>query len=163
LTNAADGIAFGVLTPERAIDVVRCRQLVEQIGAAKCVFHRAFDFTSDPVAALEILIDLGVRRVMTSGQQRTAGDGATLVAELIRRGVGRIKVLPAGGIRPWNVGELIDRTGCDQVHASLRERKDDEGQSPSGLSLSDAPVSQSVTSKKLVQEMVLLLGKRDPR
>src|SRR5947209_8353798 len=50
LGNGADGTAFGILTPERAIDVVRCRQLVEQIGAARCVFHRAFDFTFDPVA-----------------------------------------------------------------------------------------------------------------
>jgi copper homeostasis protein len=129
LEYGAAGIAFGVLTPDGRVDVARCRGIVEivrQAGAAEgAVFHRAFDYTPDPLEALEQLIDLGVRRVMTSGQRLTAEKGAGLIAELIRRSAGRIEVLPAAGIRPWNVTGLVARTGCDQVHASLREKRPD--------------------------------------
>src|SRR5690348_14712712 len=83
LENGADGIAFGVLTEEGQIDVARCREVVKQIGPATAVFHRAFDFVREPMAALEQLIDLGVRRVMTSGQKPTAMEGAQLIADLI--------------------------------------------------------------------------------
>jgi copper homeostasis protein len=120
LAHGADGFAFGVLTADGRVDGPRCRTLIEQSAGRVAVFHRAFDVTPDPLAALEELIDLGVRRVMTSGQQPTALAGAGLIAELIRVAKGRIEILPAGGIRPQNAAELLARTGCDQVHAGLR-------------------------------------------
>ena len=87
----------------------------------EAVFHRAFDVTPDPHAALETLVELGVTRVMTSWQKPTATEGAGLIVKLIEQARGRIEVLPAGGIRPHNVRELIAATGCNQVHASLRK------------------------------------------
>ena len=45
---------------------------------------------------------------------------ATRIAELMRRAAGRIEVLPAGGINRFTVADVLARTGCDQVHASLR-------------------------------------------
>jgi copper homeostasis protein len=89
------------------------------------VFHRAFDVIPEPFAALEQLIDLGFRRVMTSGQQETAYNGISLIAELIRRAAGRIEVLPAGGINRFTAADVLARTGCDQVHASLRTQRED--------------------------------------
>jgi copper homeostasis protein len=125
LNAGADGFAFGVLTADGQIDGPHCRRLVEQAAGRAAVFHRAFDVTPDPFAALEELIRLGVRRVMTSGQQPTAPAGVELIAELMRRSAGRIEVLPAGGIRPGNVAGLLARTGCGQVHAGLRRPEPD--------------------------------------
>src|SRR5207249_1612356 len=82
------------------------------------------DVTPDPFAALEQLIDLGFRRVMTSGQEESVYNGTTLIAELIRRSAGRIEVLPAGGINRFTVADVVARTGCVQVHASLRTRRE---------------------------------------
>jgi copper homeostasis protein len=125
LTHGADGLVFGILTADGGVDEPRCRQLVQQAGARPTVFHRAFDVTPDPFAALEQLIDLGVRRVMTSGQEESAYNGASLIAALIRRAAGRIEVLPAGGINRFTVADVVTRTGCNQVHASLRRRHTD--------------------------------------
>ena len=69
--------------------------------------------------------DLGFRRVMTSGQEETAYNGANRIGELIRRARGRIEVLPAGGINRFTVADVVARTGCDQVHASLRRKLED--------------------------------------
>jgi copper homeostasis protein len=98
---------------------------MRQAAGREAVFHRAFDVTPDPFEAVEQLIDLGFRRVMTSGQEESAYNGAGLIAELIRRARGRIEILPAGGINRFTVADVVARTGCDQVHASLRTRRED--------------------------------------
>ena len=127
LEHGADGVAFGILTQTREIDMDRCRQLVRQVGSNPdarfqgAVFHRAVDFTPDPKTALEALVDIGFRRVMTSGGQSSALHGALVIRELITQAANRIEVMPAGVIRGHNVTELIARTGCNQVHASVTE------------------------------------------
>jgi copper homeostasis protein len=120
LTHGAAGIAVGVLNPDGRIDRSRCWELVRQVGQAETVFHRAFDVTPDPIIALEELIDLGFRRVLTSGQEETAYYGSALIAALIRQSAGRIEVLPGGGINRFTVADVIARTCCEQVHATLR-------------------------------------------
>lgn len=125
IAAGADGLAFGFLHADGTIDVERCRAMMEVIGPRQAVFHRAFDVTPDPFAAMEALIDLGVTRIMTSGQQPTAEAGTKLIKDLIERAAGRIEILPAGAIRPHNVAALIAATKCDQVHASLRSLRED--------------------------------------
>jgi copper homeostasis protein len=126
LAHGADGLAFGILDAGGHVDTARCRQLVEQTGGRAAVFHRAFDVTPDAASALEELIALGLRRVMTSGQEVTAERGAGTIAGLRRQAAGRIEVLPAAGISPASVSAVLTRTGCNQLHASLRGRRKDE-------------------------------------
>ena len=70
-------------------------------------FHRAFDMVRDPLAALETLIDLGIDRLLTSGQEATAWEGIELIAELVQRAQGRIIIMPCGGINERNAGRII--------------------------------------------------------
>jgi copper homeostasis protein len=125
LAHGADGIVFGILTADGRVDGDRCRRLLRQVGDRPAVFHRAFDVTPDPFQAVEQLIELGFRRVMTSGQEETAYNGAERIAALIHRSAGRIEVLPAGGINRFTVADVVARTGCNQVHASLRTKRED--------------------------------------
>jgi copper homeostasis protein len=119
LAEKADGIAFGILTAAGALDVPRCGQMMKLAAGREAVFHRAFDVVREPLKTLEQLIDLGVTRVMTSGQEASAYNGAGNIAEYIRRAAGRIEILPAGGINRFTVADVIKKTGCDQIHASL--------------------------------------------
>ena len=123
LENGADGVAFGLVTDSRSVDVRRCKPLVREIHDARkqAVFHRAFDVLPKPLDELEQLIDLGFDRVMTSGGESTAEAGSAMIASLRRRAAGRIEILPAGGIRPANVVRLLARTDCDQIHSSARD------------------------------------------
>jgi copper homeostasis protein len=119
LAEGANGIVFGVLTPAGAIDAARCHMLVRRANG-RAVFHRAFDFLPDPIAALDELIALGFERVLTSGGAVSAEAGTACLAQLIQHAGRRIEVLPAGSIRPHNVADLVRATGCDQVHAAAR-------------------------------------------
>jgi copper homeostasis protein len=119
LEAGAAGIAFGILTADGHIDIERCRTLHRLMEGRDAVFHRAFDVVPDPLSALDQLIDLGFTRVMTSGQEATAYNGTANIAKYLSHAAGRIQILPAGGINRFTVADVIQRTGCDQVHASL--------------------------------------------
>ncbi len=115
-----DGYAFGCLKTDGSIDLKKSKQLISLMPNKEIVFHRAFDVTPDPFTALEQLIDLGVHRVMTSGQQASAYNGAPLIKRLIQQADGRIQILPAGKINRFTVNDVIARTHCNQIHGSLR-------------------------------------------
>ncbi|WP_277259718.1 copper homeostasis protein CutC [Olegusella massiliensis] len=123
----ADGVAFGFLNPDATINVEQTRLMVELAHSAgkEAVFHRAFDVTPDPKAALELLVDCGVDRILTSGQKPSAHAGATLIAQLQKQAAGRIQILAGAGINAQNVCELINKTGISQVHASCRDYEKD--------------------------------------
>jgi copper homeostasis protein len=112
----ADGIVFGILQADGRIDLARCRRIRQLIGERQAVFHRAFDVTPDPYEALEQLVDLRITRVLTSGQKDSVPEGVELIRKLIERAGARIEILPGGGIQSWNVKEMIEKTGCRQVH-----------------------------------------------
>jgi len=114
--NGADGVVFGILQPDGAIDISRCRRIRQLIGKRQAVFHRAFDVTPDPFEALEQLVDLGIARVLTSGQKDSVPEGIELIKKLVERASDRIEILPGGGIQVWNLKEIVERTGCRQVH-----------------------------------------------
>jgi copper homeostasis protein len=119
LAEGADGIAFGILTASGAVDLRRSRQMVKLAAGRQAVFHRAFDVVKNPLTALEQLIDMGLTRIMTSGQEASAYNGTTNIAAYIGHSAGRIEILPAGGINRFTVADVIERTGCNQIHASL--------------------------------------------
>jgi copper homeostasis protein len=116
--SGADGVVFGALRDGGAIDDAACRRLRNAAGDRQTVFHRAFDLTPDPFRALEELIGLGFTRVLTSGQRSTALDGAPILRRLVEAARDRIEILPGGGIRPFNVRQILAETGCRQVHLS---------------------------------------------
>ncbi|MEC7583191.1 MAG: copper homeostasis protein CutC [Planctomycetota bacterium] len=114
----ADGFVFGSLHPDGTIDEGRTRALCQAAGPLPRTFHRAFDHSADAAAALETLIDLGIERVLTSGQQRTAPRGKACLAGLVEQARDRIVVMAGAGIRDDNVVDLVQQTRIPEVHLS---------------------------------------------
>lgn len=79
VANGTDGIVFGILNAEGTIDIDRRRRVIESADGVETVFHRAFDVVPDPNTAIETLIELGITRILTSGQQTTAMEGMPLL------------------------------------------------------------------------------------
>ena len=125
LEHGADGIAFGILTEDGLLDEPRCRRLIEQAEDRETVFHRAFDVVPEPAETLEQLIDLGVTRVLTSGQEASAYNGTAAIAHYVQQAAGRIEILPGGGINRFTLADILARTGCTQIHASLTTTRAD--------------------------------------
>ncbi len=118
----AEGIVLGLLRPEGSIDQLPAQELIALARPLKITWHRAFDMTVDPFAALEDLISLGVDILLTSGQQKAAVLGKDLIAKLHRQSVGRISLMPGGGVNADNILDLALTTGCRQFHSSARQQ-----------------------------------------
>lgn len=121
----AAGLVFGLLTAEAEIDRERTARLVELARPRSVTFHKAFDQTRDFCEALDVLIELGVDRVLTSGGRPSALEGVDVLAELVARAAGRIVVLAGGRLSLENLREVVERTGADEVHlgsAAARRR-----------------------------------------
>jgi len=115
----ADGVVIGVLRRDGRVDEDQTRSLVGVAGDLSVTFHRAFDFTPDPSAAMETLISAGITRVLTSGGALTAREGVTTLASLVRRAGDRLVVMAGGGVREENVKEIVDGSGVREVHVRL--------------------------------------------
>jgi len=72
--------------------------------------------SADPYEALEDLIDLGVDRILTSGQRPSASAGVELIAGLVERAEDRIIIMPGVGIDESNIAALIRETGAMEYH-----------------------------------------------
>jgi len=117
-----DGVVLGVLDAEGNVDVARCRALIAAAGTLGVTFHRAFDLTHDPLASLDALVALGCERVLTSGAQASAFEGAGLIRQLVGLAAGRIVVMPGAGVDAGNIGKLRELTGAREFHASAKRR-----------------------------------------
>ena len=118
LAAGARGLVFGILDGDGRLDTKANAALVDLGGEA--VFHRAFDLLPDPLDALERLVDLGFRRVLTSGGPGGAPDNLDALARLVARAGDRIEILAGGGVRPENVREIVARTGVSQIHLAAQ-------------------------------------------
>jgi copper homeostasis protein len=122
-----DGVVLGVLDAEGQVDMPRCRSLIAAAGNLGVTFHRAFDLTCDPLSSLSDLIQLDCERVLTSGTQASALQGAELIRQLVELSAGRIVVMPGAGVDAGNIHKLQQITGASEFHASAKR------QHPSGM------------------------------
>jgi copper homeostasis protein len=119
LAAGATGVVIGGVRHDR-VDAALVQRIVAAAGPdAPVTFHRAFDTLADPAAALDTLIDLGVRRVLTSAGAAAVADALPALAALVTRAAGRIEIMAGGGVHAGVVDELV-RTGVDAVHASAK-------------------------------------------
>ena len=118
LANGSDGLVFGFLHTDGTIDVKRTVILAKLAYSAgkEAVFHRAIDVVPDWKQALDLLIDLNITRVLTSGQEADVSNGTETVREMIRYAAGRIQILPGAGITARNYQRIVAETGTDQIH-----------------------------------------------
>jgi copper homeostasis protein len=112
------GIATGVLLPDGRIDTEQMKRIVEWAHPMAVTCHKAFDRTHDAFASLEALITAGCARVLTSGLQPTATEGAALLSKLVTHAAGRIIIMPGGGVRSTNIASLVSQTGAIEYHSS---------------------------------------------
>lgn len=111
------GIVSGVLHNDLTLDIERTKELIEVSNPLPFTFHRAFDLVSDPINTLNQLIDIGVQRILTSGQQSNAIEGIELLTTLNHQAKDQITILAGSGIKAENAKHFKD-IGLNEIHAS---------------------------------------------
>jgi copper homeostasis protein len=116
-----NGISIGLQKINGEIDADKMKQLVELAYPLQVTCNRAFDAVPDPFAALELLIDAGCVRILTSGLAATAPEGIPLLKQLVTQAAGRISIMPGAGVRSDNIEKLLLETGAREFHTSARK------------------------------------------
>jgi len=111
------GIVSGVLHEDYTIDKKRTSELIELSKPMSFTFHRAFDVVSKPKESLLKLLNLGVDRLLTSGQQEKAEDGIDLLIELQKLAKNKLTILPGSGINSENCIHFKN-AGFTEIHSS---------------------------------------------
>lgn len=117
----ADGVVIGSLRADGTVDRERCASLLDAAGNMDITFHRAFDMTRNLPEALEDLVSLGIRRVLSSGGKPDVPAGIEILTNLIEQAAGRISIMPGGGVTEQNIAEIVRATGAREIHLSARD------------------------------------------
>lgn len=133
------GLVIGILDEEGHIDLPRMREVMKLSGDLAVTFHRAFDMCLNPMVALDQLTQLGVSRILTSGQQQSAELGLPLLRDLQQASQGPV-IMAGAGVRVANLTKFVD-IGLTEVHSSAGRTL------PSSMRYRKAGVSMSSDSE----------------
>jgi copper homeostasis protein len=114
------GVVIGALDAKGNIDIGILKTLIAAAKNMDITVHRAFDRSNDAFAALDAIINLGGKRILTSGLQTNAPDGAALLAKLVEAAGSNCIIMPGAGVRANNVAALLNTTKAKEVHTSVR-------------------------------------------
>ena len=114
------GIVIGITHENGALDTQKLKRLIDHAEGMGVTLHRAFDLTPDTSEALEIAIELGIERILTSGQKETAIEGAFNIKSVIEKAAGRISIMPCSKINTPNLENLFKIFKTGEVHSSCR-------------------------------------------
>ncbi|XP_022915846.2 copper homeostasis protein cutC homolog [Onthophagus taurus] len=140
-----DGFVFGALLENGDVDMKTSREIIKTCFPLPVTFHRAFDLVRKPTIEIEVIIDLGFTRILTSGKQENAQIGVKLIKKLMEQVGNRIIIMPGGGITVDNLKFIIDNTEATEYHGSFSKRKP----------LGDDPNTQSEEEKKPLEPLYL--------
>lgn len=114
------GIVSGVLTADFKIDIRRTSELIELARPLPFTFHRAFDHVINPEQAVVDLVNLGAKRILTSGQHSKAIDGIKNLKRFQEIAGDELIILPGGGINAGNCSAFA-KANFKEIHASATE------------------------------------------
>lgn len=121
----ADGIVFGVLSPQKKINFHACQMLCDTAKnlSLKMTFHRAFDEITEHETALTQLESLAFDHVLTSGiAWHTTGsalDGINNIQRFINFVDGRLEIIIGGGVSPNNIHHIIHQLSANKARISF--------------------------------------------
>ena len=112
------GIVIGALTETGEIDREVLSEIMQKAETMEVTFHRAFDDSIDWMRSLDILIELGVTRVLSSGMANNVENGSPILKKMVDRAKGRIQIMTGGGVSAANVAKIVKEIQPDAVHFS---------------------------------------------
>jgi copper homeostasis protein len=118
-----DGISIGAQQLDGSLDADLCKQFVEWAYPMKATLNKAFDLSPNLEASLEIAVQAGFERILTSGGKRAAIDALDILKDLMNKAGDSIIIMPGCGLRSHNVGAIAQATQAREYHSAARVDK----------------------------------------
>ena len=113
------GLVLGCLTSDNKIDLELTKELVDLAYPMEVTFHKAIDEIQNPLDYIDDLVNIGIKRILTSGGKATALEGKDLINEMIKKSNGRLKIVVAGKVTKENLNDLSNLISADEFHGKL--------------------------------------------
>ena len=113
------GVVLGCLTSDNKIDLEFTKELVDLAYPMEVTFHKSIDEILHPLDYIDDLVNIGIKRILTSGGKATALEGKDLINEMIKKSNGRLKIVVAGKVTKENLNGLSNLISADEFHGKL--------------------------------------------
>lgn len=120
--QGAHGVVIGVLNEFGTIDEKSIEMMVEKAGEMDVTFHRAFDDTFEFEKSIDLLVNLGVKRILTSGLGSNVELGMENLKSMVKYANGRIEIMPGGGVNQNNIKKIVTEVQPSAVHFSATKK-----------------------------------------
>jgi copper homeostasis protein len=114
----AHGVVVGVLSEKNEINSEQMERISDISGNLQVTFHRAFDDTIEWKRSMEMLINFGVKRILTSGVSSNVDSGFIVLKEMVKFAKGRIEIMAGGGVNAANIQKIAKEISPDAIHFS---------------------------------------------
>ncbi|MEY2793946.1 MAG: hypothetical protein RJA76_1938, partial [Bacteroidota bacterium] len=120
LEAGVHGIVFGALLPSGEPDISFLQEIKNRVGAISLTCHRAIDVARNSLDMLDVLIQIGFQRILSSGEKNKAIDGLENLKQMVEKSKNRIEIMAGSGVNSENCLEFI-KIGCHAVHFSAKK------------------------------------------
>lgn len=117
-SHGLDGVVLGASLPDGRLDAATLEKLAGPSQGLGLTLHRAFDLVPDFAEAIDIAVELGFERILTSGGARTAIEGIEALEKIRALAGDRIAIMPGSGVNAANAQVLMQRLRVSELHAS---------------------------------------------
>lgn len=118
----AHGVVIGVLNDFGTLNEKAIELMVEKAGGMDVTFHRAFDDTFEFEKSIDLLVQLGVKRILSSGLGSNVELGMGNLKAMVNYADGRIEIMPGGGINQNNIRKIITEVKPQAIHFSATKK-----------------------------------------
>ena len=115
----AKGVVLGLLTKDKKIDFEVLSQLVELAKPMEVTFHKAIDELEDPTLVIDELINIGVKRILSSGTKPTALEGKDMLNKMIEKAGDRLTIVVAGKVTKEILPEVSSLIPAKEYHGKV--------------------------------------------
>ena len=117
-----DGVVIGALKEDGSLDVKAMERMIKSASHLSVTCHRAFDMCKDAYAAIDVLKDLGVNRVLSSGQKPNALEGAINLKNFAEYAGSSLVFMAGAGINKGNIAFIRNSSGLNEFHLSGKSK-----------------------------------------
>ena len=110
------GVVLGVLTADNKVDFETLKELVDLASPMEVTFHKAVDELENPVEVIDRFVEIGVKRILSSGTKETALEGKDILNAMIKKADNRIIILIAGKVTSDNFEEVAAAIPSTEYH-----------------------------------------------
>jgi copper homeostasis protein len=115
------GFVFGALDSSNNLDEPALEKLIAACSGLPAILNRAIDLSADPIKSLEVAMQLGFERVLTSGAATSAVNGLAMLTKFFAIAEDQIIIVPGGCVTPETIDELLAALPVLEIHASCKK------------------------------------------